>query len=566
MIRRGAVAVLAVLLAAGCTTAPRAGRPRDNGSGTSRGPAEPVPGARRGGTLLTVQSADFLHLDPQRQYVTNANAVDQLIVRTLTMLKNDPATGREVVVGDLATDAGTDVHHDGRTWRYTLKSGLRYEDGSAVTAADVAYGVARSFAPELSDGPQYIQRWLTGHADYASTYAGPYAGGPATPPHVTVSGRSITFHLASPHPDFGYAASLGTTAPVPRAKDRGPAAMDERPFATGPYKVGSYVRGQRLTLVRNRYWDPATDAVRHDYFDRFVTEVGPDATAQTRRMIADRGADRYGVSIDGVPADLAATVLDDRGLRSRQLAGFWPFVTYLNINTTRVTSRAVRQAVNYAIDKAAYVRATGGAARGEVATTLLSPTVLGYRRYDAYPTPGSRGDPAKARQLLGDTHPPLRLAYQDTAQGRAGATTLVRSLRRAGFRVTATGLAPTDYYARISRPDNPYDLYPGSWGADWPTGSTVLPPLFSPAAAAGGTSWTYLDEPAVNARITEIGAEPTDRAAGDWAALDRDIMQRYAPCVPLAYVKTLSLTGSRVHGVFQSGTSGSPLFYDAWLG
>ncbi|WP_203657770.1 ABC transporter substrate-binding protein [Actinocatenispora rupis] len=558
--------LLVVLTAAGCTTAPAAGPARDAGSSASRGPADPVPGARRGGTLVTVQTMDFLHLDPQRQYVTNSNAVDQLIVRTLTMLKNDPNTGREVLVGDLATDAGTDVDHDGRTWRYTLKTGVRYEDGTAVTAADVAYGVARSFAPELSDGPQYVQRWLTGRTDPSTAYAGPYHGGRAVPPGVTVSGRTITFHLASPHPDFPYAASLGTTAPLPRSRDHGAAAVDARPFSTGPYKVASYDRGKRLKLVRNRYWDPATDAVRHDYFDSFVTEIGPDGAAQTRRLVADRGTDRYAVSIDGVPPAMASTVLDDRALRSRQLTGFWPFVTYLNINTTRVTSRAVRQAVNYAVDKAAYVRATGGPARGEVATTLLSPTVLGYRRYDAYPTPGGRGDPAKARQLLGDARPALRYAYPDTAAGRAGARAVIASLRRAGFRITPAPLDPSDYYARISRPDNPYDLYPGSWGADWPTGSTVLPPLFSGTASTDGNSWTYLDERAVDDRIDAISAEPTARAAGDWADLDRDIMRQYAPCVPLAYVKTLSLTGSRVHGVFQSGTSGSPLFYDAWLG
>ena len=64
----------------------------------------------------------------------------------------------------------------------------------------------------------------------------------------------------------------------------------------------------------------------------------------------------------------------------------------------------VRQAVNYAIDKVAYRDALAGryAATGELASTILAPGSIGYRPYDLYPTPGGRGDPAKARALLAE--------------------------------------------------------------------------------------------------------------------------------------------------------------------
>ncbi|BCJ37658.1 hypothetical protein Athai_51610 [Actinocatenispora thailandica] len=323
----------------------------------------------------------------------------------------------------------------------------------------------------------------------------------------------------------------------------------------------------RLTLVRNRYWDPRTDPVRHDYPDRIVVRIGADPRQQTDRLIADEGADRYAVSIDGVPPDRVDAVLADRSLRSREVVGFWPFVTYLMINTRRVSDVAERRAINYAVDKAGYLDAIGGPTHGEVASTLLSPTVLGFDRYDAYPTPGDAGAPARARRLLGDRHPRLRYAYPNTSEGRAAAKPLVASLRRAGFRVAATALDPVDFYSDIARPGNGYDLYPVSWGADWPTGTTVLPPLFDGTAiGVGGNDWSLLSVPALTDRLHALSAEPTRTAAAGWAALDRDIMRRYAPCVPLVYMKNLSLAGSRVHGVFQSGTAGSPLFYDSWLG
>ncbi|BCJ37661.1 hypothetical protein Athai_51640 [Actinocatenispora thailandica] len=187
----------------------------------SQGPAKPMPGAVRGGTLYSIQQTDYETLDPQQIYVNASIAVGQLFTRTLTMFRKDPNTGKDLLVGDLATGTGTDVDHDGKTWRYTLKKGLKYEDGSSITAADVAYGVARSFSPQVAEGPHYIQQWLTGRTDYNKTYQGPYDGGAKLPPGVTVSGRTITFHLQQAEPDFPFAASMGTTTPLPPSRDKG---------------------------------------------------------------------------------------------------------------------------------------------------------------------------------------------------------------------------------------------------------------------------------------------------------------------------------------------------------
>ena len=71
-----------------------------------------------------------------------------------------PAAGKESlkVVPDLATSLGK-ASADAKTWTYTIRKGVKFEDGTEITSKDVKYAVERSnFAPEaLSNGPTYFK-------------------------------------------------------------------------------------------------------------------------------------------------------------------------------------------------------------------------------------------------------------------------------------------------------------------------------------------------------------------------------------------------------------------------
>ncbi len=124
----------------------------------SRGPAPQRPGSQRGGTLRILRDGEYDSLDPQRIVTLQAFALGHLLFRTLTMFREDGA-GSMVLLGDLAETPGRDVHGDGRVWEFVLQGfeGVRFEDGREITSADVAYGIARSFDPELADGPGYLR-------------------------------------------------------------------------------------------------------------------------------------------------------------------------------------------------------------------------------------------------------------------------------------------------------------------------------------------------------------------------------------------------------------------------
>jgi len=559
----GAVAVVAALGACSKNTGDEGNandvvRAQQGGIGTaadSKGPAKPVSGAKKGGTINLIQESDFDHLDPQRIYVNNAQVFAKLFSRQLTGYVDDPKTGKSTLVGDLATDTGKDVSGGKCTsWQFTLKDGLKYQDGSPITADDVAYGVARSFSPDLADGPHYIQQWLANSINYNAKYKGPYNGASATPPGVKTSGNTITFDFKEPHCDMPYAASWGTTAPLPKAKDT-KTKLDLKPFSSGPYQFQTYNRDSKIVLTRNKYWDPNTDPIRHNYPDKFTVEMGPSVLDQTNRMIADNGNDKYGIMQQNVDPTLVKKVADDPSLQSRVLKGYTQYVWYLAINNQRVKDLNVRKALNYALDKRSYIQAIGGPNIAEEAGTLESPTTTGYHKYNAYPH-----NVAKAKKLLGGKHPKLVYAYVNSASGQKYATNIKSSLEQAGFRIVLKPIDQASFYTQIGKKDNQYDLYKPGWGSDWPSGSTIIPPLFDGRTIQpqGNSEYAYFNSDWVNKQIDRINDLSPEKAAGEWAKLDQAIMTKYAPVVPMYYDKEYTLTGSKVGGCVLGNSSGWP--------
>ncbi|MEV6302037.1 ABC transporter substrate-binding protein [Actinoplanes sp. NPDC051861] len=529
------------------------------------GPA-PVPdGARRGGTVTVLVNGSFEHLDPARTYVAADQVINLLLQRTLTAVRHRPG-GAVELVGDLATDTGR-PSEGGRVWTFTLRPGLRFADGSPINSKDIGYAIARSFSRDLPDGPTHLQRWLAGVPAFAERYPGPYErpGRPA-PGVSTPDARTLVLRFPQPRTDVPFAAASGTTTPVPHSRDTGP-GYDEYPVSTGPYRIASHDPGRRMVLVRNPFWAAETDPVRSALPDRFDIRYGQSPAAATSRILAGTGDDAAAVSLEQVPSAMLLQVAEHADLARRVVVGPTPYVFYLKINTERVTDLAVRRALNCAFDRSGYIRTIGGAGVAEPATTILPRIAVGFRSYDAYPC-GPSGDAGKARVMLGGRSVPLRYGFRDTEQGRAVTAFLTASLGRAGFDLTTVPVPADRYYSTINSRRNGLDLYPASWGADWPTGQAVIPPIADGRGIRehGNSNSSYLDDPGVNAEIDRIsGIVGGAEAGAAWATLDERIMRDLAPLVPIYYDRNLTLAGRRVGGVRLHRILGLPTLTDAYV-
>ena len=199
---------------------------------------------------------------------------------------------------------------------------------------------------------------------------------------------------------------------------------DGHVVGSGPYKLAIYVPDETVVLDRNPHWDPATDPLRKAWVDRIQIKLNIRVSSIQRAI--DRGTADLSLTSHVSAAQVPALRADPErsGRLSVEPSGCQVFLVLgTHPGAGAIADVRVRRAVNYAIDKDAYrdalARRYGG--HGELASTILAPTSLGYQPYDLYPTPGGRGDPAKAKALLAEAGYPdgLTLSVRDRRRRQA---------------------------------------------------------------------------------------------------------------------------------------------------
>lgn len=513
------------------------------------GPAPEVPGAVKGGTIKVIDLDDLVHLDPARIYISSYQDASQMITRTLTGYRQQD--GKVTLVGDLATDTGR-TDDGGKTWTFTLRDGITYEDGSKIVAGDIKYGVERGFVSDYSEGPTYIQEWLADTTDFRKTYQGPY-GGKSLDSIVAPDDKTLVLKFPKPHPDLPFAAALPLSAPVKKSKDTR-AKYDRMPFASGPYKVSEHKADKTLVLVRNDKWNADSDPIRHQYVDSYAFEFGTQPLAINQRLVAANGDDAKAITmVTNVSPELLSDVAGNPDLKARTVAANTLFVFQYFINNKRISDLEVRKALLFAFPKQQIRQITGGPDRGEFATTVSSPALVGHENDDVWQVP-PQGDPERARETLkkaGKLGQTIVFAYGGSDRGEQIAVKIVAALEDAGFKVVKKPLNTTTYNDEVGKVDNKFDLFANGWGADWPSGSTVYPPTLDGRRIFDGSpNFSQFDDPAINKEMDRISAITDPIEAGrEWAALDRRIMKQ-VPYIPYLYGRDYQLFGPRIGGAF----------------
>jgi peptide/nickel transport system substrate-binding protein len=521
-----------------------------------------------GGTLRLARTDDFDSLDPGNTYYAYTWNFLRFIGRTLVTFDTAPGRAGQRLVPDLAEALG-EVSDGGCTWIYRLRPGLRFEDGSPVTAADVKYAIARSNygTDVLGNGPTYFRHLLG--TDYGGPWAEPDMDGPDGPATIeTPDERTVVFRLRHPFAGLDLLATMPSTTPVPRRVDTG-ALYTRRPVATGPYRVARYERGRLAVLERNPHWDPATDPVRRQRADRIEVTLGV-APHEVDRMLLD-GKAHVDLAGFGVQPSTQERILADPVLLANAdnpLTGF----TWLYCISSRIApfdDVHCRRAVQHATDKAAMQAAYGGPVGGDLATGILPPTLDGYEPFDRYPVgPDGTGDLAAARAELAAAGRPggfrTRIAARrDRLKEYRAAEALAAGLARVGIEAEVLGFPSGDYFEHYGGcpsylREHGIGIVMFGWGADFPDGYGFLQQIVDGRAIKthGNQNMGELDDRRINALLDQGAAcaDPTRRAE-IWRRIDRLAME-HAVLVPYLYPRSLLYRHPDVRNAYVTGAYG----------
>lgn len=562
MINKKATGLVALAVGVALPLSACGGGSDSSSSSSTSGSTEAA--GEKGGTIYWLTKRAAEHLDPQRIYIgRDLVNMNRMVYRGLVQypVTTDPVEAGKVIP-DLATDTGTSSD-GGKVWKFTLKDGVKWEDGKDVTCDDLKYGLSRTFATDvITGGPNYQLGYMKSVAD---AYKGPYkkTGQDVFDKAVTCDGKTITYTFDKPWTDFPMAMGfLRWFDPYRADKDQGDKS-NYAIFSNGPYKLqGTWTKGTGGTFVRNDQYDAATDGNRKALPDTIQFIEGLTNEIINQRLISDGGNDKYAVTDRAIPPAFYTQITGAVAERATTVNS--PYTSYLLPNFNTMTNVKVRQALALSTNKAAQSAALGGEKAAKPAKSIVAPDIPGYKDNPAFADIPLEGDVAGAKKLLeeaGVTLPyPLRYTYPGgTPTSDKAAAALKDTWDKAGFATTLVSL-PDTYYDVIQ--DVNYkggDVLWGGWGADWPGMSTVLPPLFDSRInlneKTNGQDYGNFKDDKANALMDEA-ANAADAAAAEakYQELDAYLGETVA-YIPLDNTQFYYLHGSGVGNYIQSPAS-----------
>lgn len=528
----------------------------------------PVPDdAAEGGTLTVLTNQAPSTLDPTQAYYTDSTAIlSALVTRSLTQYAYNEETKDMQLIPDMATDLGR-PNEDNTEWTFTLRDGLKYEDGTDVKAEDVAYAVKRSFAiAELPDGPTYQTTFFLD----GDKYKGPFADGDDYA-GVEVDGNDITIKMRRPFTDMDYYASFPAFTAIPQAKDN-PENYGQKPLATGPYKFADYKAGTSLTLVKNDQWDPNTDPGRIQMVDGWEFKFAQDTAKLENVIINDNGSAQTTLTYDNVTAPSYRQIQETP---ERLVTGTSPCTFMWYIDMTKVKDLKVRQALAWA-----YPYENAWKAAGEIigvtrvpSTSILPPGTAGRVEYQALEgQDGQTTDPEKSKALLEEAG---AMGYEikflfatDDDNSVAAKDEIVKGLEAGGFK--ATPIASSTETIRTDRTDydSPINVRSSGWCSDWPSGGSWFPAQWygDLVGLEGMPNPANFDVEEFDQRQDEIlDTLSPEEAVEAWGEFDQKMQTEQFPAVTVGYSGTAMIHGSKVGGMESDNVRGMPTLNQMYI-
>jgi peptide/nickel transport system substrate-binding protein len=542
--RRGGAALVTVLAlaAAGCGSSAAPSK----GGGTAK--------ARAGGTYTILANAAFGGADPAQNYTLGEW---QLLYDThdgLVQFQRVGGAAGDKIVPDLAT-AVPAPSDGGKTYFFHIRRGIKFSNGQVMKPSDFVKTFERQFTVP---GPTSFYSLIAGASKCSTKGCDLSTGVVADDKNYT-----LTIHLTKPDPEFIDALALPFAYVVP-ASTQSTNTGNNVPPGTGPYMWKSYNPNSAAVLVRNPYfhvWNPLAQPAGYpnEIIEKFGQTVSDEVTAVENGQ-ADEVYDG-----DTIPADRLNELNSPqyaKRVHINPLTADWYWA--LNTKEPPFNNVKARQAINFAADRAAYVKIAGGPSLAVPTCQVLPPNFPGYKPYCPYTagtgtTKWTAPDLAKARALVKASGTAgMKVVVNTTTDetGKALAAQMVSDLNKIGYKTSIQPLNGSVQYAFIQNSNNitKWNVSYSAWYQDYPAASDFLNVLLGcgsihPHSDASPNIAEFCNN-SIQAQMNqaEVLGETNQTAANNlWAQIDHEVTNQ-APWVDMYNPKQIDFLSARVHG------------------
>ncbi|TMK32906.1 MAG: ABC transporter substrate-binding protein, partial [Actinobacteria bacterium] len=460
----GAMVVLVAALVAGC------GGSGKKGAKTSGATAA----GAKGGTLITrANAAPSGSPDTQVNYTLQEW---QFLIVThdgLMAFKRVGGAEGSKLVPDLATATPTPTDN-GKTYKFTLRTGIKFSNGQTLTPKDIKATFERLFKIGTSPNAGSWYSVIKGAAACLKK-----AKTCDLSQGIVISGNDITFHLTKVDPEFLDQLAMPFTFALPAGT---PAKqVNLPPPGTGPYKWVQYAPTKQMRVVRNPYFKEwSKDAQPAGLPDEIVQKFGLSVEAEVTQV--ENGQADYIANADSIPSDRLNELSTKYAsqVHINPLLATWYFA--FNTRIPPFNNLKARQAVNYATDRNELIKIYGGPKLAIPTCQVLPPNIPGYKPYCPYTVnPGSGKwtgpDMATAQKLVtesGTKGAAVKVNSDTTDVDKAYGLYFIGLLNKLGYKASAQFLSNDIQYPFVQNSKNKVQFAFSDWFADYPAASDFL--------------------------------------------------------------------------------------------
>lgn len=447
-----------------------------------------------------------------------------------------------------------ETSEDGLTWTFHLRDGLKWSDGSDLTAKDFEYSWKRVCDPEVA--APYAETVLGMVKGYDTAIKAKEEGGDIEALAVTAQDdKTLVVELSNPCTYFGSLAAFATLSPVQQATVEANgdawATSAETYISNGPFHITEWVPNSHITMSKNPYYWNA-DAIKLDKLTFALIEDSNAAYSayQSGELLM----------IKDVPTEEIPSLEGNEDYYVDPIIG--TYYVSLNLNKEPFNIKEVRQALSLAIDRD-YVAETLMQGTYTAATSFMGPGWVDTDGSD-FQANANNGEPymdnsdfeanvEKAKQLLADAGypngegiPQLTYSTNDTGYHKVVAEYLQQAWAEIGIDLKVETVEWASFTPM--RRNGDYEISRNGWVGDYTDPSNMIELLYS----TNGNNDGKYNNPEFDAAIDESRStiDPEARSAALHKA--EDIMMEDMACLPIAYYNDFWLQSDKITGSWHS--------------